>query len=566
MANTQDKRRPSAAQAPFRRGKNKPKEDGKQAPAPTDGKGLNKSAESSESAGGKSAAEPREPSNKSAKSSESAGGKSAAEPRKSSNKSAKSSEIAGGKSAAEPRESSNKSAESPEIAGGKSAAEPREPSNKLAESSESAGGKSAAEPRKPSNKSAKSSEIAGGKFCGITADVLSQSAAYKEVREHLGTGLHPRVSTQQFSPAMRMLYVLAIIMIIDGHIGSSDYLDLNGLLRYQNYHIALFMFVSGYFLNLARGYGEFFKTKAMRLLVPLYAWNAVYGGVCWYLNRYQGFALGGEWNWYNLLYAPLVDGHQFIYNMASWFLVPLFLVQATGFMILKPFSGKDGAAAEENKRQNKWTPVLFFALALGLGCAALAYAPENRGERGITLTALRGLYFLPAFAFGYLYRRTLEKYDRLATPLWLGLLLGGVTLLTGAFPGYNHVPSWLDTINAPGLAIYAISFLAILFWVRVARVLTPVWEKSRTLKYISEHTFDLMMHHFVGFMLAKALFLPFAPGDGAANLARVKSDIWYYPFPGGDENYAWIYIAISMVIALLAGFTSRKIYGIIRRN
>ena len=364
-----------------------------------------------------------------------------------------------------------------------------------------------------------------------------------------------------------MLYVLAILMIIDGHIGSSDYLDLNGLLRYQNYHIALFMFVSGYFLNLARGYGEFFKTKAMRLLVPLYAWNAVYGGVCWYLNRYQGFALGGEWNWYNLLYAPLVDGHQFIYNMASWFLVPLFLVQATGFMILKPFSGTDGAATEEeNKRQNKWAPVLFFGLALGLGCAALAYAPENRGERGITLTALRGLYFLPAFAFGYLYRRTLEKYDRLATPLWLGLLLGGVTLLTGAFPGYNHVPSWLDTVNAPGLAIYAISFLAILFWVRVARVLTPVWEKSRTLKYISEHTFDLMMHHFVGFMLAKAMFLPFAPGDGAANLARVKSDIWYYPFPGGDENYAWIYIAISMVIALLAGFTSRKIYGIIRRN
>ena len=523
MANTQDKLRPSAAQAPFRRGKNKPKEDGKQAPAPTNGKGLNKSAESSESANATTArtalARLQNP---------------------------------------VPTHTAG--------ASGTFASEPREPSNKLAESSESAGGKSAAEPRESSNKSAKSSEIAGGKFCGITADVLSQSAAYKEVREHLGTGLHPRVSTQQFSPAMRMLYVLAILMIIDGHIGSSDYLDLNGLLRYQNYHIALFMFVSGYFLNLARGYGEFFKTKAMRLLVPLYAWNAVYGGVCWYLNRYQGFALGGEWNWYNLLYAPLVDGHQFIYNMASWFLVPLFLVQATGFMILKPFAGTDGAAAEEDKRQNKWTPVLFFALALGLGCVALAYAPENRGERGITLTALRGLYFLPAFAFGYLYRRTLEKYDRLATPLWLGLLLGGVTLLTGAFPGYNHVPSWLDTVNAPGLAIYAISFLAILFWVRVARVLTPVWEKSRTLKYISEHTFDLMMHHFVGFMLAKALFLPFTPGDGAANLARVKSDIWYYPFPGGDENYAWIYIAISMVIALLAGFTSRKIYGIIRRN
>ncbi len=533
MANTQDKRRPSAAQAPFRRGKNKLKEDGKQAPAPTDGKVLNKSAESPERAKKPPLAPPPSASVAGGAAIVARGAATAAR-----------TAGASGTFASEPREPSNKplnkSAESPECAGGKSAAEPREPSNKLAESSESAG-------------------------------AIVECPAPKRSVHKKYVSIGGQASIRQFdrcytNSQMRMLYVLSIIMIIDGHIGSSDYLDLNGLLRYQNYHIALFMFVSGYFLNLARGYGEFFKTKVMRLLVPLYAWNAVYGGVCWYLNRYQGFALGGEWNWYNLLYAPLVDGHQFIYNMASWFLVPLFLVQAAGFMILKPFAGTDGAAAEENKRQNKWTPVLFFGLALGLGCAALAYAPENRGERGITLTALRGLYFLPAFAFGYLYRWTLEKYDRLATPLWLGLLLGGVTLLTGAFPGYNHVPSWLDTVNAPWLAIYAISFLAILFWVRVARVLTPVWEKSRTLKYISEHTFDLMMHHFVGFMLAKALFLPFTPGDGAANLARVKSDIWYYPFPGGDENYAWIYIAISMVIALLAGFTSRKIYGIIRRN
>ena len=43
--------------------------------------------------------------------------------------------------------------------------------------------------------------VAGGKFCEITADVLPQSAAYIEVREHLGTGLHLQISSQQFSPA-----------------------------------------------------------------------------------------------------------------------------------------------------------------------------------------------------------------------------------------------------------------------------------------------------------------------------------------------------------------------------
>ena len=49
----------------------------------------------------------------------------------------------------------------------------------------------------------------------------------------------PPAAPSAADPTFKMLYVLAIIMIVDGHVGSSDYLDFNGLLRYQNYHIAL---------------------------------------------------------------------------------------------------------------------------------------------------------------------------------------------------------------------------------------------------------------------------------------------------------------------------------------
>ena len=41
----------------------------------------------------------------------------------------------------------------------------------------------------------------GRKFCEMATDVLPQSGAYTEVREHLGTGFHPQRSSQQFSPA-----------------------------------------------------------------------------------------------------------------------------------------------------------------------------------------------------------------------------------------------------------------------------------------------------------------------------------------------------------------------------
>ncbi len=42
---------------------------------------------------------------------------------------------------------------------------------------------------------------AGGKFCEITSNVLPQSGAYIEVREHLGSGFHSKISSQQFFPA-----------------------------------------------------------------------------------------------------------------------------------------------------------------------------------------------------------------------------------------------------------------------------------------------------------------------------------------------------------------------------
>ncbi len=389
--------------------------------------------------------------------------------------------------------------------------------------------------------------------------------------------------------AFKMLYVLAIIMILDGHLGSYDYLSLDGLLRYQNYHIALFMFASGYFLNLSRGYKEFAARKFTRLIVPLYVWNFFYGALAWYLNAHRGFSLGGEFNAYNLLYAPLVDGHQFIYNMAAWFLVPLFFVQLISFVILKPFAPATTAnaqggnlsqaplpapkpfapAAVSSARKTAASlspalmPLLFFALALSLGCLSLAFGPENHGARTIALMALRTFYFLPAFAFGFLYRRVLEKYDSMNTPLYLFLILTAIYALTHIFPGYNHIPSWLDDVNAPALVIYAISFLAILFWLRIAKVFAPLLQKSNALNYIAEHTFDLMLHHFAAFMLIKAACD--SVGAPGFDHAAYKSDIWYMYFPANDEGIAVLYLAITIVIALLAGFTTRKIYGTIKQ-
>lgn len=362
------------------------------------------------------------------------------------------------------------------------------------------------------------------------------------------------------SLSFKMLYVLGIFMIVDGHIGSFDYLDLGGLLRYQNYHIAIFMFVSGYFLNLSRSYKDFFKRKLMRLLLPLYLWNIFYGFLCWYLNSRQDFALGGDLNLNNLLLAPLTDGHQFIYNMASWFIVPLFLVQTISFMILKPF-----AEIKEEKFQSR-TSIIFFILSLFIACICVPHAVDNQGARNLLLTFYRTIYFMPAFALGFCYRHFIEKHDTLNSPAYFIIILSVISCLEVLFPNYNHVPSWLDFINEPMIAIYAISLLSIMFWVRVARVLSPLIEKSSALMYCANHTFDIMMHHFIGFMCIKFIFYNLGTPADTNILSRIKTDIWYYPFPVSEEKCAWLYISISIVIALMTGFTFHKIYAILKNK
>ena len=358
--------------------------------------------------------------------------------------------------------------------------------------------------------------------------------------------------TRLSSDTFKMLYILAILMIVDGHIGHFDYLDFHNLLRYQNYHIALFIFTSGYFLNLTRSYSDFFKHKLKRLIVPLYLWNIFYGILCWLLNNFLNFNIGGRFNLYNLLYAPLVDGHQFIYNMASWFLVPLFFVQVIAFLVLKPWYNK--------KNKPPFTSILvFFILALFAGFAALTFGPENHAERNLTLLILRTFYFLPAYALGILYRHKLEKYDTLNSPLYFFILLIIITIICAAYPGYNHIPSWLDEIHAPVIAIYVLVFCAIFFWLRIAKILSPLINKSTSLTYLANHTFDIMMHQFIGFMLVKAMF----SGLADFNHTAFKNDIWYYYFPFNEELISWFYIFITIVIALFIGFTTRKICNII---
>ena len=70
-----------------------------------------------------------------------------------------------------------------------------------------------------------------------------------------------------------------------------------------------------------------------------------------------GFQIGGKFNLHNILISPLNDGHQFVLNMAGWYIVPLFMVEILNCMIRAFFKRKGWQIPE-------W---IFFAGAVLIG-------------------------------------------------------------------------------------------------------------------------------------------------------------------------------------------------------
>ena len=85
--------------------------------------------------------------------------------------------------------------------------------------------------------------------------------------------------------------------------------------------------------------GRYVCKKLRTLILPMYGYTIAYGLLVRLLHRW-GFQIGGKFNLHNILISPLNDGHQFVLNMAGWYIVPLFMVEILNCMIRAFFKRK----------------------------------------------------------------------------------------------------------------------------------------------------------------------------------------------------------------------------------
>jgi len=123
----------------------------------------------------------------------------------------------------------------------------------------------------------------------------------------------------------RMLYLIAIVFVVDGHTQLGDMFSMGNLFKYYSFHLMLFAFGSGYFFKYHGGILSDLIARAKRLLIPLYLWNIIYGVGAAFLRRFGEFQAGQPLSLYTIFLAPITDGEHFAWNLGSWFLFPLFL-------------------------------------------------------------------------------------------------------------------------------------------------------------------------------------------------------------------------------------------------
>lgn len=368
----------------------------------------------------------------------------------------------------------------------------------------------------------------------------------------------------KFNTTFCILSALAIIMVVAGHVGYSI-MTVGELFPYYSFHIPLFMFISGYFYRESEEEHPFLyiKKKVRRLLLPYLIWNLVYGVIAW-MMRVSGFSMGEGVSIQTLFIAPFLHGYQYIYNYAAWFVPVLFVTEVINLaarLVLRRVGGLAAGLTGRRTRQDghevgagsarltEWI-MLAGSLIVGMVTVQLAIGGHVWGNYR---AAGRILFLFPCFQMGRFYHQKLEKHDTLGNLPYFAIVLGIQTLLNICCDGLAFSSVWCTGFANGPVIPYVTSVSGIAFWLRIAKVLTPLAGESGAVRFLGRNTYAVMMHHVAVFMLVKAVIAGVASYAGLCadfDLAQFCTNIDYIYLVKGAEHFKMVYLGAGVIFPL----------------
>lgn len=356
----------------------------------------------------------------------------------------------------------------------------------------------------------------------------------------------------------KLLYALGMIFIVAGHCRNGGISIAYDWFSPYAFHLGLFVFSSGYFYKSSaeEQIGKYFLKKTKNLLLPLYLWNLFYGLLVCVLRACK-LEFGEPLTLYNLLIAPIVNGHQFSYNCGGWFVIPLFMVQIYNVLIRKLIKIL-------HIKMNEW---LYFVCNLALGIIGV-YLASIGYNTGLWLVLVRALYFIPFWGLGILYKTKLEAIDKLPNLAYFAIIFAlQLLVITICKRVPTYTPSWsADYTDGPVLP-FVIGVLGIAFWLRIAKIIAPALKNSKAIRLISDNTYSIMINHFLGFFFIKGIFAlisHFTPFCRNFDMHLFKTDFWYYYLPGESTNWLILYLIAGIVVPIIMQLCINKIIAIFK--
>lgn len=344
----------------------------------------------------------------------------------------------------------------------------------------------------------------------------------------------------------KLLYFFGAVFVVAGHCNGGAVPLLNNWFPYYAFHLGLFVFCSGYFYktNVEDSILRYVLRKAKKLLVPLFVWNLFYGIFVLVLSEF-GFSIGYKISLRTalslLLLAPITNGHQFLYNMGGWFVIPLFMVETVNPIIRKIF--------HINSARLKELFLFFLYLLIGVIGVFLASKGYNKGW---WLVAVRMMYLMPFYGLGVFYRSYLEKKDTLPNFAYFSLIFILELIIIFRYektPAYT--PSWCNNFNDGPILPFVVGFLGIAFWLRVSRVLENSLGRGKIVNLIADNTYSIMINQFLGFMIVKTVFAvlyKYLSIFSDFSMQDYKSNLWYFYLPKGIYQFNIVYLVAGLMI------------------
>lgn len=345
----------------------------------------------------------------------------------------------------------------------------------------------------------------------------------------------------------KLLYAIGMILVVANQCSGGGISLFYEFFPAYSFHVALFIFAAGYFYKdyYETDIAQYFIKKIKSLIIPLYMWNFVYALIAQMMST-RGFSMGIGVTLEQLFVGPIMNGHQYRYNLATWFVAPLFMVEVFNILFRRMLS--------IFIKNTKVRDCVYIIFALGLGMAGIWMSTKGYNTGGWLVLA-RLLYFIPFFVGGTFYKKYLQDKDTVPTGIYF-LIVIGIQLIIIIYKGGRlaYEQAWCNFTEFSAWP-FVVGFLGIAFWLRITKVLEPAIGKSKTVNLIADNTFSIMTNHMFGFMVVKAVYAFFYVHTDTLfqnfNWQEYHNNIWYFYLPKGIEQTRVIYVVCAIAFSII---------------